>query len=181
MIVCASVKWVAFEGKRMFEVGELLITEAGCFAQRAGRADPAHRRILIGKSALERHHHVPAILYKLEWTRWSQMRVTDFLGWQAALVRECASPRQFVTTDFAGMMKRDVNEESVASFLDIPAVNNYHGTQDHFDGAEQSLNEDFARSLKHSNFLVTETNAQTTGWSSAFQFPPYDGQLREDV
>ena len=119
--------------------------------------------------------------YKLEWTRWSQMRVTDFLGWQAALVRECASPRQFVTTDFAGMMKRDVNEESVASFLDIPAVNNYHGTQDHFDGAEQSLNEDFARSLKHSNFLVTETNAQTTGWSSAFQFPPYDGQLREDV
>ena len=27
--------------------------------------------------------------YKLEWTRWSQMRVTDFLHWQAALVREC--------------------------------------------------------------------------------------------
>ncbi len=119
--------------------------------------------------------------YKLEWTRWSQMRVTDFLRWQAALVRESASPRQFVTTDFAGMMKRDVNEESVARFLDIPAVNNYHGTQDHFDGAEQSLTEDFTRSLKHGNFLVTETNAQTTGWSSAFQFPPYDGQLREDV
>ncbi len=119
--------------------------------------------------------------YKLEWTRWSQMRVTDFLSWQAALVRECASPHQFVTTDFAGMMKRDVNEESVARFLDIPAVNNYHGTQDHFDGAEQSLTEDFTRSLKHGNFLVTETNAQTTGWSSAFQFPPYDGQLREDV
>ena len=30
--------------------------------------------------------------YKLEWTRWSQMRVTDFLHWQAALVRECAGP-----------------------------------------------------------------------------------------
>ena len=44
--------------------------------------------------------------YKLEWTRWSQMRVTDFLHWQAALVRECASPRQFVTTDYGGMMKR---------------------------------------------------------------------------
>ena len=27
--------------------------------------------------------------YKLEWTRWSQMRVTDFLHWQAGLVREC--------------------------------------------------------------------------------------------
>ena len=53
--------------------------------------------------------------YKLEWTRWSQMRVTDFLHWQAALVRECASPRQFVTTDYGSMMKRDVNEEAVAA------------------------------------------------------------------
>jgi len=119
--------------------------------------------------------------YKLEWTRWSQMRVTDFLRWQAGLVRECASPRQFVTTDFGGVMRRDVNEESIAAFLNIPAVNVYHGTQDHFDGAEQSLQEDFTRSLKHGNFLVTETNAQTIGWSSAFQYPPYDGQMREDV
>ncbi len=31
------------------------------------------------------------------------------------------------------------------------------------------------------NFLVTETNAQSTDWTSAFQYPPYDGQLREDV
>jgi beta-galactosidase len=119
--------------------------------------------------------------YKLEWTRWSQMRVTDFLHWQAALVREFASPRQFVTTDYGGMMRPDVNEEAVATALDIPAVNVYHGTQDHYDGSEQSLQEDFARSLKHSNFLITETNAQTTDWTSAFQFPPYDGQLREDV
>jgi beta-galactosidase len=28
---------------------------------------------------------------------------------------------------------------------------------------------------------VTETNAQTIGWTSQSQFPPYDGQLREDV
>jgi beta-galactosidase len=119
--------------------------------------------------------------YKLEWSRWSQMRVTDFLHWQAALVRECAGARQFVTTDYGGMMKRDVNEEAIAEALDIPADNIYHGTQDHFDGATQSIQGDFTRSLKHSNFLVTETNAQTTDWTSAFQFPPYDGQLREDV
>ncbi len=119
--------------------------------------------------------------YKLEWTRWSQMRVTGFLRWQAGLVRECARPGQFVTTDFGGMMHHDVNEESIASFLDIPADNVYHGTQDHFDGSTQSIQEDFTRSLKHSNFLITETNAQSTDWSSAFQFPPYDGQLREDV
>ncbi|HEX4156507.1 MAG TPA: beta-galactosidase [Acidobacteriaceae bacterium] len=119
--------------------------------------------------------------YKLEWTRWQQMRVTDYLSWQAALVRKYRRSDQFVTTDFAGGMKPDVNEEAVAAALDIAAINNYHGTQDHYDGSSQSLAEDYTRSLKRSNFLVTETNAQTTGWSSAFQYPPYDGQLREDV
>jgi beta-galactosidase len=73
--------------------------------------------------------------YKLEWTRWSQMRVTDFLHWQAALVRECAGAQQFVTTDYGGMMRRDVNEEELASALDVVAVNIYHGTQDHYDGS----------------------------------------------
>jgi beta-galactosidase len=119
--------------------------------------------------------------YKLEWSRWSQMRVTDFLHWQAGLVRECAGARQFVTTDYGGMMKRDVNEEAVAESLDIVADNIYHGTQDHFDGSFQALQSDFTRSLKHGNFLVTETNAQTIGWTSGSQFPPYDGQIREDV
>jgi beta-galactosidase len=119
--------------------------------------------------------------YKLEWSRWSQMRVTDFLHWQAALVRGCASPSQFVTTDYGSMMRSDVNEEAIAEALDIPADNIYHGTQDHYDGAFQSLQGDFTRSLKHGNFLITETNAQTTDWTSANQYPPYDGQLREDV
>lgn len=120
--------------------------------------------------------------YKLEWTRWSQMRVTDFLHWQAALVRECATPRQFVTTDFGGMMRRDVNEEAVASALDIVADNIYHFVpQDRYDGATQSIQGDFSRSVKHGNYLVTETNAQSTDWTSSFQYPPYDGQLRENV
>lgn len=118
--------------------------------------------------------------YKLEWSRWQQMRVTDFLAWQAALVRKYRGPDQFVTTDFGGVMRADVNENAVAAVLDIPAVNVYHGTQDRFDGSQQTFQEDFTRSLK-GNFLVTETNAQSTDWTSAFQFPPYDGQLREDV
>ncbi|HMG84349.1 MAG TPA: beta-galactosidase [Terracidiphilus sp.] len=119
--------------------------------------------------------------YKLEWSRWSQMRVTDFLHWQSELVRECVGARQFITTDYGGMMKRDVNEEAIAESLDIVADNIYHGSQDHFDGAAQSIQGDFSRSLKHANFLVTETNAQSTDWTSAHQYPPYDGQLREDV
>ena len=120
--------------------------------------------------------------YKLEWTRWSQMRVSDFLRWQAALVRECAGPRQFVTTDYGGMMKRDVNENDVAAALDIVADNIYYFVpQDRYDGATQSIQGDFSRSLKHSNYLVTETNAQSADWTSAYQYPPYDGQLRENV
>jgi beta-galactosidase len=119
--------------------------------------------------------------YKLEWTRWSQMRVTDFLHWQASLVREFAAPGQFITTDFGGVMKHDVNEEDIARNLDVPAVNVYHNWQDHYDGSIQSIQEDFTRSLESSNFLVTETNAQTIGWDSSGQYPPYDGQLREDV
>lgn len=120
--------------------------------------------------------------YKLEWSRWSQMRVTDFLSWQASLIRECASPRQFVTHDFAGALHSDVNEEAVAQALDMPAVNIYHwGAQDAYNGVDQTLQADFTRSLKRANFLVAETNAQTTDWSSSFQYPPYDGQFRQDV
>ncbi|KQV61472.1 MULTISPECIES: beta-galactosidase [unclassified Duganella] len=120
--------------------------------------------------------------YKLEWSRWGQMRVTGFLHWQANLVRENASPRQFVTHDFAGAMHSDVNEEAVSAALDMPAVNIYHwGQREYYNGAEQTLQADFTRSLKRNNFLVTETNAQSTDWSSSFQYPPYDGQFRQDV
>jgi len=120
--------------------------------------------------------------YKLEWSRWSQLRVTDFLRWQSDLVRECAAPNQFVTTDFAGAMHNDINEVDIARSLDVPAVNIYHGgPQDGYNGADQAAQADFVRSLKRGNFLVTETNAQTTDWSSSYQYPPYDGQFREDV
>ena len=119
--------------------------------------------------------------YKLEWSRWQQMRVANYLAFQAALVRRSRRPDQFVTQDYGSMMKLDVNEVEVAKSLDVIANNPYHGTQDHFDGAWQAMQGDFSRSLKHQNFLVTETNAQTLGWDSAGQFPPYDGQLRLDV
>jgi beta-galactosidase len=119
--------------------------------------------------------------YKLEWSRWSQMRVKDFLSWQADLVRVSCNPKQFVTHDYGSMMKLDVNDFEQAKVLDIVANNVYHGTQDHLDGAFQAEQGDYSRSLKHNNFLITETNAQTLGWDSAGQFPPYDGQMRLDV
>jgi len=119
--------------------------------------------------------------WKLEWERYSQSLTTDFLAWQAAIVNQYKRPDQFVTHDLAGPPRPEVNELDISKSLDIVAVNPYHGTQDQFDGIGSSLPGDYTRSLKQTNYLVTETNAQTIGWDSASQFPPYDGQLRLDV
>jgi beta-galactosidase len=119
--------------------------------------------------------------YKLEWSRYSQLRVTRYLAWQAALVRENRGPRQFVMTDFGSIMRPDVNEAQVAKTEDIVADNIYHGWQDDYNGEYDALQGSLARSLKDTNYLVTETNAQTLGWDSAGQFPPYDGQIRLDA
>ena len=125
--------------------------------------------------------HATSTSYKLEWSRFEQDRVTDFLAWQAALVRAHRRADQFVTQDFGSMMRADVNEGNVSKVLDVVANNPYWVAQDHMDGEFQAMQGDFSRSLKHGNYLVTETDAQTEGWSSQGQFPPYDGQLRLDV
>jgi beta-galactosidase len=119
--------------------------------------------------------------WKLEWERYQQSLTTDFLAWQAAIVNEYKRPDQFITHDLAGPPKPELNEHELSRTLDIVAVNPYHGTQDDFDGLGSTAAGDYTRSLKGTNYLVTETNAQTIGWDSKEQFPPYDGQLRLDV
>ncbi len=116
--------------------------------------------------------------YKLEWERFQRQTVTDFLGWQARIVREYARPGQFVTHNWPGGLRTNVDQQLIARHLDYAAVNPYHHTQDRLDGQAIALSGDLARSLKNTNYLVTETNAQTIGWDSRTQFPPYDGQLR---
>jgi beta-galactosidase len=116
--------------------------------------------------------------YKLEWERFEQSIATDFLTWQAGIVRELRRPGQFITHDFCGGLPSDVRQFDIARALDIPAVNVYFGIQDDMTGEDIAFNGDINRSFKRSNYLVTETTAQTTGWDSAGQFPPYDGQLR---
>jgi beta-galactosidase len=119
--------------------------------------------------------------WKLEWERYSQWQTTDFLAWQAKIVNQYKRPDQFVTHDFAGPPRPEVSEYDVAKSLDIVAANPYHGTQDDYDGDASSFEGDYSRSLKHTNYLVTETNADAIGWDSKGQFPPYDGQMRLDV
>jgi len=116
--------------------------------------------------------------YKLEWERFEQDIATEFLSWQAGLVGGLRRPGQFITHDFCGGLPTDVRQVAIARSLDVPAVNVYFGLQDDMTGEEIAFNGDINRSFKNSSYLVTETTAQTTGWDSAAQFPPYDGQLR---
>src|SRR5881394_259367 len=119
--------------------------------------------------------------WKLEWERYSQWLTTDFLAWQASIVNEYKRPDQFVTHDFAGPPRPEVNELDVSRSLYIAAANPYHETQEGFDGEVSSRVGDYMRSLKNANYLITETNAEAIGWDSKGQYPPYDGQLRLDV
>lgn len=116
--------------------------------------------------------------YKLEWERHQRRIVTDFLSWQSAIVREYKRPEQFITHNFVGGIRTNLDQWAISKSLDIAAVNPYHSTQERLDLQSVSLSGDLCRSLKQQSYLVTETNAQGIGWDSRAQFPPYDGQLR---
>ncbi len=116
--------------------------------------------------------------YKLEWENFQHDVVTDYLSWQAKIVNEYKRPDQFITQDFSGGVHTNLDQWSIARSLDIVAENPYFETQQRLDGRTIWLSDDLARSVKHSNFLVTETNAQTIGWDSRAQYPQYPGQLR---
>ncbi len=116
--------------------------------------------------------------WKLEWERYQRSLVTDFLAWQARIVREYTPASQWVTQDFHGGTRTAVDSAEISKFLDVAAINPYHETQDRLDGWWIAAMGDFTRSMKKAPYLVTETNAQTIGWDAKGQFPPYDGQLR---
>ena len=107
--------------------------------------------------------------------------VTDYLAWQAGLVRAHARQGQFVTHNFdldwrgySYGVQPDVNHFDAARALDVAGIDIYHPTQSHLTGAEIALGGDLARSLKSGqNYLVIETEAQGfPNWT------PYPGQLR---
>lgn len=123
--------------------------------------------------------------WKLEWQRFQFKIATDFLAWQARLVNEYKRPDQFVTHNFVGGLRTEIDQHDIAQHLDIAGTNPYHPWDvgpDAVDGRSWAMSGDLARSLlRGRNYLITETNAQTIGWDSKTQFPPYDGQLRLNV
>jgi len=118
--------------------------------------------------------------YKLEWERYNRKAVADFLTWQSAIVREYKRENQFITHCFMPSVQ-EIDQYESGKLMDVMSVNVYHGQQDDLTGEEIAFAGDYFRSVKHSNYLITETNAQTIGWNSRMQQPPYPGQMRQNV
>ncbi len=116
--------------------------------------------------------------YKLEWENFQHDIVTDYLAWQARIVSEYKRTDQFITQDFSGGVHTNLDQWAIARTLDVVAENPYFETQKRLNAHGIWMSGDLARSLKHTNYLVTETNAQTIGWDSRTQYPQYPGQLR---
>jgi beta-galactosidase len=118
--------------------------------------------------------------YKNEWERYNRKRMADFLNWQCDIVNEYKTGNQFITHCFMPYFQ---NIDQVESFrqMQYPAINPYHGVQDNQNGQLIAYSGDFMRTVAKGNYIVTETNAQGTGWDSRGQYPPYDGQLRQNV
>lgn len=117
--------------------------------------------------------------YKLEWERYKMRMIADFLTWQTKIVDEYKRPNQFVTHCF--MTTPEIDKPLTSRAMDILGLNKYPPVQDKCSGAEYAMAGDYIRSVKNSNYLITETTGQTTGWDSKEQAPPYDGQFRLNV
>jgi len=107
--------------------------------------------------------------------------VTEYLAWQATLVRQHARPDQFLTHNFdldwrgySYGIQPEVNHFAAVRALDIAGIDIYHPTQDHLTGAEIAFGGDVARAMRGGqNYFVIETEAQ--GFP---EWTPYPGQLR---
>jgi beta-galactosidase len=115
-----------------------------------------------------------------EFKKFQRKLVTDFLSWQAAIVREYASPDQFLTqnfdfawTDHSVGLQPEVNQRDAAKALTIAGIDVYHPSADNLTGAEIAMGGAIGRSIKKAPYLVLETQAQgNPGWL------PFPMQLR---
>ncbi|MEU2540608.1 beta-galactosidase [Streptomyces iakyrus] len=130
--------------------------------------------------------------YDLAWRRFQARLVTEFIAWQADIVREYARPDQFVTTCIS-YDRQGVEDDRLTEHLDVTAGNPYYTMQDALalpdtgaGGQDWTTNGTWALyrsadrmySSRQEPFLVTETDAQAIGgpWDNR---PAYDGQWRQ--
>lgn len=130
--------------------------------------------------------------YDLAWRRFQAGLVTEFIGWEAAIVREIARPGHPVTTCIS-YDQPGVEDVDLSAHLDVAAGNAYfemEASLEHPSTAARSTGwivkgawalvhlADLMYSSKQAPFLVTETNAGSIGHSS-LNVSPYDGQWRQ--
>jgi beta-galactosidase len=132
--------------------------------------------------------------YDVAWREFQARQVTEFIGWQADIVRGYARPEQFVTTCIS-YTRPAVEDDELTDRLDIASGNPYYAMQDALalpdpdqDPASQGWmttalwalyqTADRMYSSKLAPFLVTETNASSIGMSWDNR-PAYDGQWRQ--
>ncbi|MFF4019766.1 beta-galactosidase [Streptomyces sp. NPDC001843] len=132
--------------------------------------------------------------YDVSWREFQARQVTEFIGWQADIVREYARPGQFVTTCIS-YTRQGVEDDELSDRLDITSGNPYYDMQDGLllpdptPGDHEQMwkttgvwamyqTADWMFSSRQEPFLVTETNAQSIGfaWDNR---PGYDGQWRQ--
>ncbi|MDC2956847.1 beta-galactosidase [Streptomyces gilvifuscus] len=132
--------------------------------------------------------------YDVAWREFQARQVTEFIGWQADIVREYARPGHFVTTCIS-YTRQGVEDDEMSDRLDIASGNPYYDMQDGLllpdptpDAHEQKWKTtgvwsmyqtaDWMFASRQAPFLVTETNAQSIGfaWDNR---PGYDGQWRQ--
>jgi beta-galactosidase len=133
--------------------------------------------------------------YDLAWRRFQAAQTTEFIGWQAEIVREYARPDQFVTTCLS-YARPALADDQLMARLDVTAGNPYYEMQDGLAAPARGdarvagrpwttsatwslyLTADRMFSSRQEPFLITETNASSIGmpWTNK---PAFDGQWRQ--
>jgi len=130
--------------------------------------------------------------YDLAWRRFQAEQTTEFIGWQADIVREYSREEQFVTTCIS-YDRPAVEDDAVTRRLDVTAGNPYYTMQEglQLPAPEEEpqgwttngvwalyQSADRMWSSKQHNYLVTETDAQAIGmpWVNG---PGFDGQWKQ--
>jgi beta-galactosidase len=130
--------------------------------------------------------------YHLAWRRFQARQTTEFIAWQASIVRGYASEGQFVTTCLS-YERPALDDVALMREMDVTAGNPYYGMQDGLELPAPGdrpqywttngtwalyLSADRMFGSRQEPFLVTETNAQSIGfpWNNR---PGYDGQWRQ--
>ena len=132
--------------------------------------------------------------YDVAWRAFQARQTSEFIAWQADVVREHARPEQFVTTCLH-YPHVALDDDELTDHVDVTAGNPYYDMQDGLtlpdptpDDHDQGWktrgvwalyrSADWTFSSRQEPFLITETNAGNIGGTSDNR-PGFDGQWRQ--